>query len=472
MSSYKQLTEQRNVLIEKARDLLAGPRKEGRVWSADEHAQYDKMKGDIDRLETERTDAYDYETASSALNDQRDQRADQKQVAVVDKQAGAAKPDSHRAEPPRGDATTALRSWLSRDFSRESRENARNCGVELLSSTLTCGLWGNRCKSISQAEARLNEIRSRDSRESRADMTIGTYQTPHATGGAAGGFLVPEALMASIDKALLQFGAVRNECTLITTAGGNPLPIPTVNDTANEGEVIAENAAANAQEPTIGEVRLGAWKYSSKMVVVSLELLQDSGIDIASMLGELLGERLARIENRHATVGTGSSQIRGINAASSGSAAGVTTASFAAGVTYANLVDMKHSVDAAYRASPKCTWMMHDTFLQYITKIVDGSSRPLLLPGTSTIKEGSTDVLLGHRIAINNHVATYAASSKVAIFGDLSKYYLREGMDLTLVRLDERYAEKAQVAFLAWMRADGGIVNVAANPIKHLATGA
>ena len=52
------------------------------------------------------------------------------------------------------------------------------------------------------------------------------------------------------------------------------------------------------------------------------------------------------------------------------------------------------------------------------------------------------------------------------IFGALNKYLIRDVVGITLLRLDERYADFHQVAFLAFARADGNLLNAGTNPVK------
>jgi HK97 family phage major capsid protein len=63
-------------------------------------------------------------------------------------------------------------------------------------------------------------------------------------------------------------------------------------------------------------------------------------------------------------------------------------------------------------------------------------------------------------------MATMTTSAKSIIFGDFSKYLIRDVRDITLLRLDERYAEFLQVAFLAFMRTDGDLLNAGTVPIR------
>jgi len=65
-----------------------------------------------------------------------------------------------------------------------------------------------------------------------------------------------------------------------------------------------------------------------------------------------------------------------------------------------------------------------------------------------------------------------AANAKSILFGDLSKYQIREVTDVVMLRLNERYAEAHQVAFLAFQRSDGDLVDAGTNPVKHYANSA
>ena len=55
---------------------------------------------------------------------------------------------------------------------------------------------------------------------------------------------------------------------------------------------------------------------------------------------------------------------------------------------------------------------------------------------------------------------------KTILFGDFSKYYIREVGQLELIRLNERYAEKYQTSFMVVGFRDAKVVQSAA--IKRL----
>ena len=169
--------------------------------------------------------------------------------------------------------------------------------------------------------------------------------------------------------------------------------------------------------------------------------------------GARLGERIGRILNTHLTTGSGSSQPNGLV---TGATSGVTAASGTA-VTYGELIDLKHSVDPAYRGN--ATWMFSDATLAALKKLVDGDSRPLWNPG---IANGEPDRLDGDRYVVNNDVLDMASSAKAIIYGDLSKYVIRDVAGMTLLRLNERYADVGQVGFIAFSRHDGDSLDATA----------
>ncbi len=268
--------------------------------------------------------------------------------------------------------------------------------------------------------------------------------------GAAGGFLVPQGFRLKLQETLKFFGGMRQVAEGIDTDSGNDLPWPTNDDTANVGAILAENTAATEQDTTLGQKTLKAYMYTSKLVRVSYQLLQDAAFDVESWLPRKLGERIGRIHNTHFTTGTGASQPEGVqtNAATGKTGATGQTTS----IIYDDLVDLVHSVDVAYR-SERARFMTHDLSVAKFRKLKDSQGQPLWQPSVQT---GQPDTLLGHGVVVNNDIPVMAASVKSVLFGDFFLgYVIRDVTDVQLLRLEERYADFLQVGFLAFARADG-----------------
>lgn len=278
------------------------------------------------------------------------------------------------------------------------------------------------------------------------------------TTGSEGGYTVATEFSRSLLEAMKQMGGVRAVASAIQTATGAQMLFPTADATAEEGEIVGQNASVSVGETTFGQASMDVYKYSSKSIALPFELLQDSFIDIEAYIKRLLALRLGRIQNRHQTVGTGTNQPRGIVTGATVGKTGPTGQ--ATTVTYDDLVDLEHSVDPIYRQG--AGWMFHDTTLQVLRKIKDDNGRPIFVPGYEQGNPGGApDRLLGRTININQNMATMGANAKSILYGDFSKYLIRDVMDVTLFRMtDSAYTLKGQVGFVAFCRSGGNLLDV------------
>jgi HK97 family phage major capsid protein len=300
----------------------------------------------------------------------------------------------------------------------------------------------------------------------------GEFQnTMSTTTGSEGGFSVQTDVAKELVQALKAYGGMRQAAQVLVTDKGNPMNYPTTNGTAEVGELIGENTTATDADAVFGSAALNVFKYSSKVITVPIELLQDSAVDVEALVRARLSERIGRITNQHFTVGTGSGQPNGIVTASGVGKAGLSGQTTS--VIYDDLVDLQHSVDEAYRAGGKGKFMLNDLSLRNIRKIKDSNGRPLFVPGYDAGPAGAPDQLMGSDIIVNNDVAVMAANAKSILFGDFSYYIIRDALDIQLFRFnDSAYAKKGQVGFLAWFRSGGNFVDASGGAVKHYANSA
>jgi len=299
-----------------------------------------------------------------------------------------------------------------------------------------------------------------------------------STTNTAGGYTIPQGFIPRVVRSLKMISAffdefsvapnaeLQNTFALYKTDAGNALPMPTGDDTANTGELLAENAdsSTSTADLVFGQITLLAYKYSTKMIKASTELLQDSAIDIPGYVSDMFGSRLGRIMNTHFTTGDNSSKPQGIV---TGATQGKFTASSTA-VTFPEILDLIHSVDPSYRNSPSCRFMFHDNILLALKKLTVGqattNARPLWQPGYDVSAPPTID---GFRYLINQGMASSQTSgAKIILFGDMKQYAVRLVNVYRLLTLRERYAETDQTAWVGFMRADGRILNSSA--IKYL----
>jgi HK97 family phage major capsid protein len=297
--------------------------------------------------------------------------------------------------------------------------------------------------------------------------------TMSTTTNSEGGYTVQTDVARSVLDALKAFGGMRSVATIIQTSGVGDLNYPTSDGTSETGEIIGQNTTATAADVSFGVVTLKTYKFSSKIVAVPFELLQDSNVDIEAFVRARLATRLGRITNTKYTTGagSGSNEPNGIVTAASSGKVGTTGQTTT--VIYNDLVDLQHSVDPAYREGGRCKFMMNDASLKVIRKIVDGQSRPIFVPGYEQgVPGGAPATLLGAPVVINQDVATMAANAKSILYGDFSEYVIRDVMDVTMFRFtDSAYAKLGQVGFLAWLRTGGNLIDVG-GAVKYYANSA
>jgi len=274
-----------------------------------------------------------------------------------------------------------------------------------------------------------------------------------------GGFLVPQAFSDELEIALKAFGGLRSIARVISRSSGNPLDWPTVDSTGNSGEWLAENTNAAELDEVFANVTFDAFTSSSKLVKVSRQLMQDSAFPMDSFLARQLGERIGRLQALAWIQGTGSGQPTGVkDSATPFSAADDVTISFD------DLIGLKHDLDPAYRNSDS-RFVFNDSTLSAITKLKDQDNQFLWQP---SLIAGAPDMILGHQYVIDQDMESIATGNRSVLFGDFQKYIIMDVLGFDLLRLDELFAQAFQVAFIAFARTDGKLVDAGQGPVRAL----
>jgi HK97 family phage major capsid protein len=292
-----------------------------------------------------------------------------------------------------------------------------------------------------------------------AEQVAHIRNTMSTTTGSQGGYTVATDVSARIADLMKDYSGVRRVAEVIVTAKGNAMPWPTSDGTTETGELLAENASASEADPTFGTAPLTAWKYSSKVITVPFELLQDSGIDFEGVIADRVASRIGRSSNTHFTTGSGSSQPNGFVTAASTGKTGTTGQTTS--IIHDDVIDLVHSVNGEYRQETHgAQFMTSDAGFKMLRKLKDTAGRPIYLPSDG---EGPESVM-GYDVVINNDIAAPAASAKSLYFGNWWRgYKVRDALDVTIFRLaDSVYATKGQVGFIAFSRCGGNLVDTAA----------
>jgi HK97 family phage major capsid protein len=471
LKTKKELTERQTELrgeITKLRDEALTKTPEGRSvvqFTPEQEERWSKVNGEYDAVAKELKEIEDFEKVESRM-------------AELDGDESRSQPPRNsrrdtRDEPTDEDRSLAIQAWLAAPLGEMRSEHEEACKRLAFNPTRsilriplahTEDLRGAQRAMRSTHESRITEV-GLETLEKRADRRSRHESRALGGTGASGRFTAPTSFVNSLEIARLQFGGMLRIADVMRTPDGRDMPWPTANDTGNKGVRVGTGQSINPSggaDPAFNQRTFRAYKYSSRVIRVDAELLEDSAFDLASIVGAMAGERLGRVANEDLTTGTDAAMPQGII---TGATLGVTATSSTV-IDPDELIELVHSVNSAYRMGPGVGWMLSDLVLAHIRKLKDGEGRWIWQGG---LAGGMPDTILNYRYTINDDMATTVATgNKVAVFGDLSKYKVREIRGVRLKRFDELYGENDQVGFSALMRLDGALLDAGVAPVKFL----
>lgn len=411
-NGYKTSVELRNErasIYASAKQKMSELKAENRSANGEEKEQINRMLADVDRLKVEIEDVEREEKLASVEQELR--MAEPRKVSP-------AAPANHK-EYSRGDA---FRAWL---LPRETRNNPHWADAALA--------YGVDINSPSLAAKDL---------ETRAALIKAT--------GSSGGHTAPtEDLQSTLIRFLEYESPIFNSMRRFNTSTGVDMPIPQVDDTGNDAVIVSTETTQLGEQSTntFSQITLKAWQYTSKRILVSKILAQDTAIDLEGYLMECVAKRFARAFEQHLFDGNGSSEPEGLQTFVSTADVDLATAA----LTYAKIVDMEFAVERSYR--PNSQWLIHDDYLKTVKKIVSAADdRPLFEP---SLQVGTPDRLLGYPITVCQGLESGGSvDDNPMFFGDFNYCAFRTVNDLEMSRNDQLYWDYAQIAWAALWRVD------------------
>ncbi|MBC3931984.1 phage major capsid protein [Undibacterium curvum] len=295
--------------------------------------------------------------------------------------------------------------------------------------------------------------------------------TMTTTTGSQGGFTVPAQISSTVIELLKDFNGIRRVADSIRTANGQPLSYPGTDGTVEIGEIVDQNSQVSGQDASFFSVPLNVFKFSSKVIVVPIELVQDTTVDLLGLLNRRIRTRIGRIQNLKFTNGAGGTEPDGLLAKAVVRRIGQTGSTTT--YTYDDLVELIESMDIAYAEQGDLSWMMSQAGRKVVRKMKDGNGRPIWTPSYDKgISVEGADELMGFKLNINNDYAAPAASAKSMTFGVHKNYMIRDAMDVTFMRFDDsNYARLGQVGFMAFCRSGGNLLDInSVSAYQHSAT--
>ena len=458
----KELREQAAPLAKRIRE-LADKCHSDEGWSAEDRSNWDAVNKEYDELIQRAEELERVEQVTRDIDDRETNPTQNRdRIPGREDRDGPRNRDTDPDAPTEEDRCLGMQAWCRAQhgmpLERRHREACERLGMQPAAREL-------RILRTDTAGFRSLQEEFRDAHSSVATRNALTRSLSSII-GASGGYLVPETFVRQLEVNMLAFGGMLQVSDVINTMSGEPTSWPTADDTGNTGEQLGEsedghNAGSGGPNPTFGKLIWNAYKFSSKLVLVPYELLEDSAFDLVAELARMLGERLGRIINTKATSGTGNSTFYGVLTRA---ALGVTAAS-ATAIALDEILDLEHSVDQSYRTSD-CRYMCHDLIVKHLRKIKDGEGRYMW---TSGALFGKPDMLGAYQLTVNQDMASApVANAKTLLFGNFRHYKIRTVRGTRMRRFDEKYGDTDEVGFQALMRADGNLLNAGTTNMAYL----
>jgi HK97 family phage major capsid protein len=282
----------------------------------------------------------------------------------------------------------------------------------------------------------------------RGEVRSFTFETRDVVKTSTGA-PVPTSFYNQVIEQARLVGPMLDTSTILRTAGGENLQIPSQAGWSTAA-IVGEGTAISESDPSFNSfITLGAYKYSF-LVQLSRELIEDSGVDILAFLATQTGNALGYKVNADLTTGSGTGAPKGVVTAAG---SGVTGTASGPTFTADNLIDLAYSLDGAARRLPGVGWMMNTASLGVVRKLKDNSGRYIFEP---SLADGN-DRVLSYPVYENPAMASNASATKSVLFGHLPSYYVRMAGGLRLDRSDDYAFNADLVTFRASMRVDGNL---------------
>jgi HK97 family phage major capsid protein len=423
--SMRAMGEERNRLLAQNRQVLDRAEREGRALNTEEAAEYDKRDRRVDELSDQITQRSADDTRRQRLSSQREE-------------AGRPLPRQTQSLKP-GQISEAA----------EQRFNFGKAGSLSLAD-------------IQAIDPRVaNQLRARSSdgyRQNFASYLRGDKRDFEKLGllvgnDPKGGYLAPISFVTTFIKFLDDLVSVRGLATVLPPTTAKSVGAMSFDTDYGDADWTAEVPASDISEDDAA--RFGKRELTphllSKMVKVSRKMLRSSTLNIEQFLAQRLAYRFAITENKAYLTGDGAQKPLGLFTASNDgiTTARDTTCAAATSFTADELIDVQHSVKDIYRQNG--SWIGSREFRKRCRKLKDGNGQYLLTTNTAS---GLEQLFERPLVVDENAPSTFTAGLYIALFGDVSMYWIQDGLDMEIQRLDELFALRNQVGWIGRKETD------------------
>ena len=282
------------------------------------------------------------------------------------------------------------------------------------------------------------------------------------------GIIVAQDFLGQLLEAKKAWGAIATAVGQKVTRNGEPIRVPGVDDTMNMSTIIGESTTnapvvVSEVDPNFAGLINNVSFMSTGEIRLSLAELSDSYFDLESWIRDAFGKRIARGLAKLIVNGSADGNFASLLTSAQQTVTAPTGTSTT--VTYNEFVAMYSKLDPAYVQD--ASWVFNNTVRGQILGLCDSLGRPLFVPSVNT---DSLDRILGLPVVISQFHPNMGPSVAGAIQLSSLKdaYTLRTAGEVSILRLNERYADQGQVAFIGYHRNSGWAAPVGAPTVNYV----
>ena len=274
--------------------------------------------------------------------------------------------------------------------------------------------------------------------------------------GSSTGAPVPTSFYEEIVKVARLVNPLLEYATVINTAGGENLQIPS-QATFSTATIVGQGVSIGTSEPTFNAfTTLSSYKFSA-LAQLSRELIADAGVDIVGFLAEQFGNALGFKIADEIVNGTGTVEPTGFLPVAGTGVTGSTGVSGA--FTADNVIDLIYSLDGSLRQRPSFAMLANATSIAALRKLKDTAGNYVFQVGDSKDRR---DLVLGVPVIETPAMPNPGTGVNSLAVGDLKSIYIRNaGGGLNIQRSDDYAFANDLATWRATWRLDSALVQTA-----------
>ena len=269
------------------------------------------------------------------------------------------------------------------------------------------------------------------------------------------GFLnAPQEFVQQLIERVRDEVFIEAESTPHTTTNANGLGFPTLETYPGQIKMISEITEAPEDTALAFGKREFKPHLAKKLIKISDAMLRADGMNAEAIAIDAVSYIIGITKEYMYLLGTGNQEPLGVFVAD---AKGIPTSrDFNTDMTATNftpdaLKGVKYSLKGQYMKTAK--WLFHRDGVAKVAKLKDGEGR-YIFDIANTV--GAMDMLLNRPMIMSEYVPnTFTANKYVGMFGDFSKYWTVNSLNLRIKRLNELFAATSQVGFIFELEFDG-----------------